>query len=445
MNNPAPINFFKGHPSYRLLPGKRVAEAATQLLSPDKRDFDNVPCNRHPLTYGSDEGALWVRQAICDFSNHMFGLSDSVKSKPEFINLTGGASYGVMNILEQTTLAHTGYTRQAFIISPTYFLINETFIDAGFNGKLTAINELGDSIDFETLKSKLEHFDSIDDGIDHSKDLDLINSPSTAHPKKIYKYVLYFVPTYSNPGGKTYNLETRLKLIDLARKHDMLIISDDVYDLLNYEQPLDTLPHPIQRLAHLDRSTYTGGDKGFGNTVSNATFSKLIAPGLRFGYQESVNKNLVYQLCQGGANVSGGTPSQLNSMIVGTMLKNGSAKDIMNELRATYKERCDVLYSSIKKHLPSKTVYEKQTGGYFSWCTLPEGYNCQEICQTLEKEHGVVLANGSCFEVIGDAKNWGETSVRLSISFMELSEIEEGIRLWGQVCKEYASKNGLKF
>lgn len=445
MSTHTPINFFKGHPSFRLLPRNAVIEATRELLEPENREYDDVDADRHPLTYGPDEGSFWVRAAIANFTNDCFRLESELgNTAAEYLNLTAGASYGVMNILEQTTLPHTGYTRQAFIVSPTYFLINETFIDAGFGGKLTAIEECGNGkIDFHTLEERLKYYDSKYSQDNHEKDLNLIVAPNAS--KKVYRYVIYLIPTYSNPGGETYSLETRIRLIELAREYDMLIISDDVYDLLKYDDPLDELPQPIPRLTHLDRLSSKKIDSGYGNTVSNATFSKLIAPGLRFGYQETLNRNLAYQLSQGGANVSGGTPSQLNSMIVGTILQNGTAKKVICDLRKVYAERAFTMFESIKKFLPRNTSYDLQTGGYFSWCTLPEGYDCKEIGKILGEKYDVVLANGSNFEVIGDEKNWGARSVRLSISFLEKKDIEKGIKIWGKVCEEYAQSHGLPF
>lgn len=451
MDAPAAINFFKGHPSYRLLPNHEIVEATTDLLTPDSRDYDDDTTNRHPLTYGSDEGAYWVREAICDFLNEsVFKLPTSAiaRSTPECINLDSGASYGMLSILLQATLAHTGYTRQAFIISPTYFLINNCFVDAGFAGKLTAIDEVGkDTIDFDTLEKKLEECEK---NATDEKDTECIDNPLSKTKKKIYRYVLYTVPTYSNPSGHTYSEETRLRLIQLARKYDMLIIADDVYDILNYDQDISArpgmLPTPPKRLVHLDRETRSvENDDPYGNTISNATFSKLIAPGLRFGYHETVSSKLSYQLSEGGANVSGGTPSQLNSMIVGTLLENGTASNVLRKLISTYKERGEALYNTVKEYLPSNTDCDTMHGGYFIWITLPEGYDMEEIQRRLNAQYEVILANGSNFEVIGDAKGWGKRSARLSISFLEKDVIVEGIKLFGKVCQEYAAEKKLPF
>lgn len=447
MDLPSRINFFKGHPTFKLLPRNEIINATTQLLSPNERSYDDQTENRHPLTYGSDEGAYWVRDEIAKFNNDkifQFAKDSKCTTKPEFLNLTSGASYGILSVLLQSTLAHTNYTKQAFIISPTYFLINDCFIDAGFSGKLTAINEKieENSIDFEYLESRLKYYDSLDNNVEI--DPNCIINPIKPIDKKIYKFVLYCVPTFSNPSGMTFSIETKTRLIELARKYDMLIIADDVYDILNYEKPLDKLPLTPKRFVHLDRET-NSDPNSYGNTISNSTFSKIIAPGLRFGYQETINSKFAYQLSEGGANQSGGTPSQLNSMIIGTLLQNGDAERIIAKLRATYKERSEALYQSIEKWLPKGTRFELMKGGYFTWVTLPEGYNCKEIEATLKARYEVIMANGSEFEVIGDEKDWGNRSVRLSISFLEKDVIEEGIELWGKICKEYADEHDLPF
>ncbi|KAH3666718.1 hypothetical protein WICMUC_005535 [Wickerhamomyces mucosus] len=429
-------NFFKGHPTDSLYPSQDIVEATTKLLLSPNSNFDEKdPRNRHPLSYGSDEGAIWVRDEIAKFSNKIY--QPNAQTESDFLNLTNGSSYGVLNILLQSTLPHTNYTKQAFIITPTYFLINGTFIDAGFNGKLTAIDEKSNSIDLELLETKLKEFDSEES---NDSDTSIIQNPNSqlfnvSNKKKIYKFVLYCVPTFSNPGGETYDLETRLKLIELARKYDMLIITDEVYDLLDYVQPLDEFPSKfIPKITHLDRET-NKDNNSFGNSIINSTFSKFIAPGLRVGYQETINKNLAYQLSEGGANVSGGTPSQLNSMIVGELLQNGKFKTIVNRFRSVYAERARLLKSLLIKNLPKGSKFTGFEGGYFQWVTLPSEYDTDKIVKELGKE-GVILAGGGHFEVTGDVRNWGKTSFRLSISSLSLDEIEKGIELVGAKIKQ---------
>lgn len=436
------INLFRGYASHGLLPRTDIIEATSEVLLPEVREYDYNDEDRHPLVYGSDNGSAWVRACIAEFSNRAFKLpvSSNAATRPEHLNLTSGASYGIMNILLQTTLPHTGYTKQAFIVTPTYFLVNKAFLDAGFTGKITAVEEKGDGLDLAFLEAKLKSCENSSNGESGQKaeeSLRIINAQDGK--KKIYRYVIYLVPTYSNPTGAIYSRSSRLKLLELARKYDILIISDDVYDLLRLDDDNGSgalIPSPPElRFPHLDRESISAANT-FGNTISNCTFSKIIAPGLRTGYQETANAKLATQLASGGANASGGTPCQLNSMIVATMIKNGAVERIVHNFVSVLRERARVLAKSIKLYLPKGTQYSECKGGYFSWCTLPVGYDSSKIVEEVSSE-GVLLADGSHFEVSGDRRNWGERSVRLSISYATAAEIEEAVKIWGIACQKH--------
>ena len=93
------------------------------------------------------------------------------------------------------------------------------------------------------------------------------------------------------------SLAVRMALVRLARKYDALIISDDVYDNLwwSLDPHPDTQGHPqaiLPRLVDVD-STIDGGAErrgadGFGNTLSNGSFSKICGPGTRTGWVEGM-------------------------------------------------------------------------------------------------------------------------------------------------------------
>lgn len=422
-----PIDFFVGHPTYRLLPRKEILDASTKVLVPEKRDYDLDKQSRHPLTYGSDQGSLWVRESIADWTNRLFNLTADEKIKASYINLTGGASYGVLNGLLQTTLAQTGYTRQGFIVTPTYYLINNCFIDAGFGGKITAIDENHGLLDLKYLEDQLIKYENQDPVNDSLKIID--HEPA----KKVYRYVFWCVPTFSNPGGVTIPENTRRKLIELARKYDILIISDEVYELLDFKNR-----EKIKRFDMLDRETLPK-DNLYGNTLTNMTFLKLVAPGIRTGFQITATEKLAFQLCQGGANVSGGSPSQLNANIVGELIKSGDLDRLISSLNSVYGERARVAVAAIEKYLPPGTKYQGGDGGYFIWVTLPENYDSRAIVK-LASAKGLRLAGGDNFEVAGDERGWGKTSVRVSVSSEEAEQIEEGIKIWGQVAQESLKK-----
>jgi DNA-binding transcriptional MocR family regulator len=419
------INFFKGHPTKRLFPAKQIGESYTKVLSRSYDEYDNDGDNQHPLAYGTDPGNLEVRKSIGKWNGDFYGR----KVDPDAINLTAGASYGIANILSACT-SHD-ITKQAFIVTPTYFLINGAFIDAGFEGKLTAIDECGNNptctskydIDLEYLESKLIHF---------SKGIPPNYSSIVEDPErgkwKLYRFVIYIVPTFSNPGGMVYSIETRTKLIELARKYDMLIVSDDVYDMLNY----GTVSKPIPKLIHLDIDS---NPTPYGNVISNCTFSKIIAPGLRLGWQETANKLLASQLSCTGANKSGGTPGQLASLVVQDLIDTGEIDTIIGNFKSIYKIRSEALVKAAREALPPSTKIHGSYGGYFFWITIPGDIDHDHVVEELSK-NGVILASGKHFEVLGDERSWGKNSVRLCVSYLETADIVAGIEKWGQVLRQ---------
>lgn len=430
----AAFNFFKGHPSTELLPTEAILEASKSVLTTFNNSMAHYDGrdNTHPLNYGPDLGNLEVRSLISKWNDRVFQLKNP--TNPDCINLTNGASFGLMNALQQCTYPFDDVTKQIFIVSPTYFLINSVFIDGGYAKKLTAINELDDGeLDIDTLENKLEEFElkSPSKKDITAEDIWRVQDP-TKKTKKIYNYVMYVVPTFSNPKGGSLSLETKMRLIAIARKYNMLIICDDVYDLLDFNLP-EKGGVPNKRMVYLDRETLPEGER-YGNVISNATFSKLLGPGLRTGWQETATPNLALALSAGGANMSGGTPGHLNTVIIGELLKTGKVDYIVYTLNKEYKKRATTLKDAVYKYLPKGTKISATEGGYFSWVTLPDKYDNQKIAKEC-LERGVVLATGDNFEVAFDPQGWGKHGVRVSISHLECSQIQTGIRIWGDICR----------
>jgi DNA-binding transcriptional MocR family regulator len=426
------VNFFKGHPSEDLLANDQVLTASQAVLGPKYRPGDSDDNDRHPLTYGSDPGSLTVRRRIAGWTNRLLdGGSQRPVIDADCVNLTNGASFGVQNALLLTTFPQSGYTRQAFVVSPTYFLINSIFLDAGFAGKLTPINQNADgTLDLERLEERLNFYDNQGEEDDLDSVLRLVGDRTKDH-QKFYRYAMYLVPTFSNPRGGTIPLDTRVRLVELARKHDMLLICDDVYDMLKYRS--DPVP---PRLVTLDRDTLPSGYEGPGNTLSNCTFSKIVGPGLRVGWQESVTPYLCQQLCSGGAVRSGGTPAHLNSMIVGALLDLGLVDDIIGNLVRVYSKRAIAMKRAFEDYMPEGTVVEGGDGGYFLWVTLPDRYDGEKIT-TKCKDEGVILAPAVHFQVDGDPRlcRLDAKSFRVCLAYHTEEQIREGIKIWGDVCK----------
>lgn len=141
---------------------------------------------------------------------------------------------------------------------------------------------------------------------DHEVDVQLQKLKPPRSYSKIYRHLVYAVPTFSNPSSMTMSLRRRQQLVSLARQYDALIITDDVYDQLQW--PKDSTctrsiatEAAMPRIVDIDRSFEGGsgrqGSDGFGNAVSNGSFSKIAGPGCRTGWAEGTEK-FAYGLSQ---------------------------------------------------------------------------------------------------------------------------------------------------
>lgn len=410
-----PINFFKGHPLSRLLPAKAISLAYSSVLLTPYTEYESSPDNRNPLTYGTDEGNLDVRKTIGKWVGNYYDRSID----PDTLCLTGGASYGFANILNACT--HADYTKHAFVVSPTYYLINGALIDAGFEGQISAVKETPEleyDIDLVALEKQLIKYSLT------ANAETIVEDPSRGQ-WKYYRFVMYMVPTFSNPGGMTYSVKTRKKLLEIARAYDMLVVCDDVYDLLDYRDN----PVVVPKVVHLDIDTREPKSQ-YGNCISNNTFSKILAPGIRFGWQECSSAKLAWQVANTGANKLGGTPGQLALTVVAKLIESGEQDDIIKRFREIYKKRVVVMKEAINRYLPEGTRVWGGDGGYFMWVEVAGVENHANVVDLLEKK-GVVLASGLNFEVVGDTLGWGRHYVRLSVLYLEEQDIEEGIKQWG--------------
>ena len=406
----APVDLLRGHPSIYLLATAPFLAATTAVLGQPGEDLpqDSYSRTRHPLAYGPDDGNWNVRREIVRWqedlyqqpATHVQQLSSSSSAQrvskgggedtanvllggdddpePEArINITCGASFGLMSALQLCTSPCTGYTRRAFIIVPTYFWAGAIFVDAGFADLLTPIpypppkGRTMPEILLDALKADEQQGAPLNPPVGYEGGVKPLPSGRAAagkprgDGKRIYKYVLYCVPTYGNPTGTTWDLETRQKVVEIARDWDILVLCDDVYDFLPWgasntggvitsiassslsslsppQSPPPPPPPPPPRLVTLDRqlvlassdaSRQGAEEEDAGNVISNCSFSKLLGPGLRCGWQESSTPVLSRQLSQAGPNRSGGSPSHFVSTIIYELIRPQQQGRSDNSLR----------------------------------------------------------------------------------------------------------------
>ena len=417
------IDFLSGWPNPDLLPSLQLNSGANAVLS-------HTDIAREALKYAPDEGYLDLRKSVASWLSEFYAPPDVIEY--DRICITGGASQNLACILQ--TFTDSVYTRNIWMQSPTYFLACRIFDDSGFSGKMRAIPEHNGDIDVEFLAEaiKKSEADAVAAGNDQPK-------LKTAFPwRKIYKHVIYAVPSFSNPTGYVMSLQNREALVRLAREYDALIVTDDVYDMLQWptntsegSQSLHCAVEP--RMVDIDQNLDHGPSE-FGNAVSNGSFSKIAAPGCRTGWAEGTPK-FAWALSQTGSSRSGGAPSALVAAILNQTLRDGSLEvHIKQKLIPEYAKRWKRLTQSVQARLGPlgvSIVQAKQqdvAGGYFLWLDLPEGIDGDVLRKKAMQEENVKLLSGKMFSVQGDSKETDfRNNIRLCFSYEEYDALDQGI------------------
>jgi 2-aminoadipate transaminase len=235
---------------------------------------------------------------------------------------------------------------------------------------------------------------------------------------------IYVLPNFQNPGGSTLSLERRKKLVELADKYGVPIVEDDPYGQLRYEG------EHIPSVVYLD-SEFRGPNGGHysGNVIYLSTFSKLLAPGLRLAWviaPPEVIRKLV--MTKQAADLH---TSSFNQYVAHEVAKGGFLDEHVKVIRATYKERRDVMIEMMEEMFPAGVTWRKPQGGMFLWGILPEGMDAAQVLkQALEKK--VAFVPGESFHPTGGGKN----TMRLNFSYSAPDTIREGITRMGTTLKE---------
>ncbi|KAK1723234.1 aminotransferase [Colletotrichum acutatum] len=429
---PSLINLQLGWPSPRLFAASALLDGATQVLTSESE-------SAAALIYGPHIGHPPLRKSIAEWLSSI---------DYERISINNGASGNLSNVLLKFT--DPLYTRKIFMVEPTYFLACPIFEDNGFQGKLAGVPENdSEGVDIAFLRRELAATEA--QAVEDAEKLGQPAIPTIKVGKtysKIYKYVIYIVPTFSNPSGKTLCPQTRKDLVALAREYDALIVSDDVYDFLSWPEdssaPDDAVGAVPPRLVDIDRNM--PGYSTWGNTLSNGSFSKVIGPGVRVGWADGTLA-FAKELAEVGSSSSGGAPSHLTSTFVDKMLRSRSLQThIEKTLIPTYRERYYALMTSIRDLLvplgvtvegnnPGHTA-ETTAGGFFTYLRLPEDLPvARTVAAIALKEKLLRVAFGHMFVVSGDngsvqraeSKGGFSRCIRLCWAWHEVAEIKEGI------------------
>ncbi|HXV34033.1 MAG TPA: PLP-dependent aminotransferase family protein [Gaiellaceae bacterium] len=217
--------------------------------------------------------------------------------------------------------------------------------------------------------------------------------------------LVYTIPTFQNPSGRTLSEPNRHRLLELTRGHGATILEDDPYGLLRFGG--EGLP----RLFEL-----AGGD----GVMFLSSFSKTVAPGIRIGYailpeelmgamQSLVFENYV-------------SPVMFVEATLHEFVSRGLFDPNVEAIQEALHERRDAMTSALAREMPEGTSWNEPDGGYFLWVDLPAGLSSESLLADAG-EAGVAFIKGSDFFFHGG----GEPSMRLAFSYERPEAIAEGI------------------
>jgi len=238
---------------------------------------------------------------------------------------------------------------------------------------------------------------------------------------------IYILPNFQNPSGVTLSLERRRQLVELADRYGVPIVEDDPYGQLRFEG--DHLPSVVS----LD-SKYRGDNGCYtGNVIYLSTFSKILAPGIRLAWviaPEQVIRKLVQ--AKQAADLNTAAFNQLVAYEVG---RDGFLDEHAKVIRATYKERRDVMLEMMEEMFPPGVHWTRPQGGMFLWGVLPETMDAAEVLK-IAIERKVAFVPGESFHPNGGGKN----TMRLNFSYSNPETIRAGITRLGTVLKELVAQ-----
>ena len=228
------------------------------------------------------------------------------------------------------------------------------------------------------------------------------------HPK-----MMYIIPTFQNPTGRTLCLERRKALAEMAAKYGFVIAEDDPYRDLRYEG------EPLPSISSFDEE---------GWVVYLSSFSKYIAPGLRVGAAAVPHAGLLRKMVIGKQSSDVHSPI-LTQAIVELYLEKGLLPEHLTRICGEYRKQLTAMLEGFA-FFPEGTQHTLPQGGLFVWAELPEGMDAME---TLNKAIGqnVAFVPGTHFYPDGGHAN----TLRLNFSMQEADVIRAGMERLGRAIK----------
>lgn len=371
-NRPEVVSLAGGMPYTAALPLDAVGSMLGQLIASN---------GATALQYSAGQGDLRLRELICE----VMAEEEIHGASPDDVVVTVGSQQALD-------------------------LISRVFLDPGDVVLAEGPSYVGALGTFAAAEAEVVHVPLDASGLVPALLSEALESLAAAGRRPKF---LYTVPNFHNPAGVTLALSRRAEILEICKRHDVLVIEDNPYGLLGF----DGVTMPALRSMAPEQVIYLG------------SFSKTFASGVRVGWAyapPAVREKLVLLsesqvLC----------PPMLSQLAVSEYLATQPWREQIKVFRELYRDRRDAMLESLDALMPPGTTWTKPDGGFYVWLTLPEGLD-SKVMQPRGIHARVAYVPGIGFYADGA----GRREMRLSYCFPTPERIREGVRRLSGVIEE---------
>jgi 2-aminoadipate transaminase len=363
---PGVLSVAGGFPNPATFPTERLDELVARLL----REDPGIA-----LQYAPCEGLRSFRDYLLDRQEQLHGVRPALE---ELMVTSGG-----MDCIQLVCQAMLDPGDTVVVEAPTYLGALMAF--ARFGADVEEVPMDAGGLAIEALQERLEN------GL---------------RPK-----FAYVIPEYQNPTGRTLPLERRRALVELCRRHEVLIVEDVAYREMSFDGT--SLP-----------SLWALGPDV---VLQAGTFSKIFAPGLRLGWAAGP-REVIAQLAD-AKQTADQCAGALGQRMVEEYGRAGHLDAHIPQAQALYAAHWRAVGAALERHMPATVSWSEPTGGFFTWITLPEHLDSTGL-RDAAAEAGVAYVPGRPFYASGGGAN----ELRFSFSLLGEPELEQAVeRLAGVI------------
>jgi len=359
---PGMISFAGGNPSPAALPDRTVSDLARQVLEKDGKAI---------LQYGATEGYAPFLESLKAYAESQLGVQI-----PAILPVTGSTQ--------------------------AMDLLCKAMIDPGDTILVENPSFLGNIQCMKLYQANLIPVDSDDSG--------LIPSDLEAKIRQYHPKMLYTIPTFQNPTGKTLPEDRRRAIAELSNQYGVVVAEDDPYRDLRYTG------NQIPSIKSFDQN---------GWVMFLGSFSKIISPGLRVGYIAG-NADIIRK-CTVGKQSTDVHTSNLNQAIVDQFIRKNLLPDHIRQICLEYGSKMRAMLKCLND-FPDGVHFTHPEGGLFIWAELPQSIDAVNMLSKAVMQK-VAYVPGTYFCVDGGHLN----TIRLNFSNSTLEQIEYGMNVLSKI------------